>query len=632
MAKIAILLPRAEMISSAQEMARRYQLDLMSAVAVKTSAALKTAEEMIEGGADIIIARGIQAMIIKQNTSIPIIEARLTGQEMALLLKEAIQLANSQRPHIAIVGFRNMFCDMTQFSKIFGVRLELFYVDNPGQIPHGAQKAMENGADVLIGGDMVCGCAAANHVPSVFISSTSESVGEACRIAQHMAYAIDQEQSNTAQFKAILDYTVSGIIQVDGEGTVLHMNHAAEQMSGILESTAMGQPIHGLIPALDYGQLQPVLQDGKEIYAAHIHLQETEYSASVTPVLMEEAPAGAIVCIYEGKQMDLYAAKRRSELILQGFLAPYTFETMVARSPQAKALLEQGLHYAKFDLPVLLLGEFGTEKEELAQCIHNASIYGKTAFVSLNCGGYSQQEAELRLFGRSGEDGSVPVPGLVDKAQGILFLNEISQLSLSAQYKVYRLIVRDFNSSYGGLEPSAHSLRLIAADSRDLAALVQEGAFREDLYYALSMMTLHIPPLRQRREDILGWSEYFLRELQNRHSRYLHLTKGAWQLLLDQNWDGNLAQLRNVCERLIVCAPRRNVDEGFLAQLLEQAAPVLSRTSQPTPVAYQDPKAAHIAHLLKKHGGRRAPVARELNISTTTLWRYIKKYGVEWGD
>ncbi|MPN31150.1 Alginate biosynthesis transcriptional regulatory protein AlgB [bioreactor metagenome] len=171
---------------------------------------------------------------------------------------------------------------------------------------------------------------------------------------------------------------------------------------------------------------------------------------------------------------------------------------------------------------------------------------------------------------------------------------------------------------------------MLAADTRDLGELVRAGAFREDLYYALSVMILSIPPLRQRKEDISGWAEFFFQELQQRHGRYVHLIRGAWQRLLDYDWPGNLAQLRSLCERIIVESPRRTVDEFFLDSQLRVYGPV-QRQEEPhdSSAVYYDPKAARIAQLLRNHHGSRSIVAKELGVSTTTLWRYIKKYGIQ---
>lgn len=629
MARIAILLPRDEMLEPAKAMAALYNLDVFEIASIHTSAVMQKAKELEDLGVDIVIARGRQAMLIKQSTKLPVVEIQLTGQEMGMLVNEAMNLVNVKKPSVAVVGFGNMFCDISNFSNIFPISLETYYTDFADGIADAATRAIQAGADVLIGGDIVCEQAAKAHVPSVFISSSGESIGEACRIASHMAYAIDQEKRNTAELRAILDYTINGIAQLDAQGTIQHMNYAAERIFDITEKQATGTYLNEWAPSVTVEMITSVLNDGKELISIPFKIESTTFLASLTPILMDNKVSGAIFCIYEGRQLEQYAAEQRHALMLQGHKASFTFETMPLKSSSMIKIMEQAAHYANFNMPMLILGEFGTEKEELAQCVHNASIYSDNAFVSFNCGGYSQEESELLLFGQKAIGQAPPVPGLVDKAQGILFLNEISQLSLNAQYKVYRLIARQFNSSFGGVEPRASSLRIIAADSRDLAGLVKTGEFREDLYYSLSVMTLYVPPLRQRKDDIITWAEYFFDEFQHQHGRFIRLNKDAQARLAAYSWDGNLAQLRNLCERLFVNSPRRLVDQVFIEKQMQEAYPVVHRNTEGIAVVYKDPKSARISELLQKHSGSRTAVANEMGISTTTLWRYMKKYGIE---
>lgn len=616
MARIVILLPRDEMLETARAMAEKYGLDVIEICAVHTSTVLDKLRAVTEAGADIIVARGVQAMLIRRNSALPVVEVRLTGLEVAMLVLKARALAGRPDPSIGLVGFRNMFSDIERVRDLYDVKLVPYFVDAPEQLADSAQAAINDGMDVLIGGDVVCSCASGGKCPSVFIDSCGESIEEACRTARQLAYAVDQQKRNTAELRAILDYTFSGIIQIDAEGVVSHLNHSAEQMLGKNEEQAIGRAIWSFAPSLSRALLEPVLREGQELYSLRLKLNKAAIMASVAPILEGSTPAGAIISINEGRQVELYAADRRNELLFQGYLARFTFDDLVNRSPQAQAMIAQARHFAKFNAPVLILGEFGTEKAELAQSIHNAGDGAANAFVSYNCGAHSEQQTETELFGPQ---------GLVSKAQGVLFLEEISRLSLPHQYRVFQLIAPQRSSSFGDVEVPAGRVRIIASDSRDLAGLVREGSFREDLFYAVSAMTLRVPPLRERPEDIVGWGEYFLQELQKRHGRYIHLSREAWRLMKHSEWSGNLAQLRNLCERLVVLAPRRNVDEIFLQSQLRQTMPPVQRETAPSAIEVRDPRLAHVSELLQKHGGNRTAVASELGVSKTTLWRYMKK-------
>lgn len=625
MARIAILLPRDDMLPAARLMAQRYGLDAMGIHAVHNSDILQRASEMIQAGADIIIARGIQAILLKRNTAVSLVEIQLTNHEMLQLIQKAKRLSGKPRPSVGLVGYRSMFCDIASLTPMLDVELRSYFIEPGEQVSDAVAQAKTDGVDVLIGGDIACAAAAELQLPSVFLVSGPESIAEACRVARHVAYALDQEKRNAAELKAVLDFTVNGLIQVDAQGIIRNLNHSAELALGIAEAQGLGHPISQLLPALDQKALDTVLTQGQELYSLPLKLGSTLFLATLTPVLMEEKVTGAILSITEEHQLELYAAEQRKELFRQGFTAPFTFDTMVARSPQSQLLLERARHCAKFDLPVLILGEFGTEKEELAQCIHNASIHANNAFVHFNCDGPDPNVATRRLFGDE---------GLTKKAQSILFLNEVSRLSNEAQYQLYRLMVGRADSSYATPpELSAGIPRILAADSREPAELVRTGELREDLYYALSVITLRLSPLRQRPEDVVGWAERFFQELQARHGRYVHLTQGAWQRMTEYPWPGNLAQLRNLCQRIIIEAPRRTVDELFLDGLLRLAAPLERPDKDPDPTPerfYHDPKAVRIADLLQLHHGNRKAVAADMGISVTTLWRYMKKFDIQY--
>ena len=210
---------------------------------------------------------------------------------------------------------------------------------------------------------------------------------------------------------------------------------------------------------------------------------------------------------------------------------------------------------------------------------------------------------------------------------GTLYLSHVEMLPLETQYKLLCLIRGRFLHN-GPSRPVAANVRVIASSTVSLIARVEKGEFRSDLYYALSVLSLEMLPLRRHRGDILGWTAFYLDEWQEKYKRYVHLTQGAQRYLQEYEWPGNLDQLNSVCERLVLLTQKRNIDEVFLRQQLEQIAPrTLPGTEQI--VLYKDQKAVEIAALLKKHHGNRQQVAAELGVSKTTLWRYLKKYGID---
>ena len=581
MARVAFLLPREDMLPQIPALAQKYHLDVILARAIQTDEAVEATRKAMADGADIVVARGLQANLIKANTSVPLVAIQFTAQEIGLLIRKATELVSSPHPRVGLIGAPSMFQDVSHLGELLGVELRSYF--GGGDFARAAAEAIDEGADVLIGGDVACQYAAQRGFPAVFISSSTECIENACRAVQRVAYALDLEKRNAAQLQIILDYTVSGLILLDGQGLVCQLNHSSEQLLNAAEPNWVGKPVWELLPALTAETLEPVLQRGEELTALHLRHGESRFLTTISPVTAEDRPSGAVISLTDSQQFKTYADRQRKELYHQGFTAPFTFDTFIARSPKTQALLEQARHCARFNAPVVIQGEFGTEKEELAQCIHNAGDSPENAFVHFNCN-CMDPDAEEKLFGPQ---------GLVERAQGILFLDEVSRLSPAGQYRLYRLIAGRPDSVSGALNASP-------------------------------------TPLRERQEDITPWADYFLQAYQKRYGRYVHLTKTAWQRMWDYPWPGNLAQLRGFCQRIVVGSPRRAVDEFFLDSLRRDGGPARStESSGPASAAYQDPAAARIAELLSTCHGSRSAVAQALGISTTTLWRRMKKYGIQ---
>ena len=208
-----------------------------------------------------------------------------------------------------------------------------------------------------------------------------------------------------------------------------------------------------------------------------------------------------------------------------------------------------------------------------------------------------------------------------------MYLAHVDASSPELQYKLLNLIRGSFIHN-GSNRPSAVNVRVIASTDVNLIPMVERGAFRSDLYYALSVLGFGLQPLRRRKEDVPGWVEFYLKQWQDRYKRYVTLTQGARQWLEAYDWPGNLDQVDSLCERIVLLAERRSVDEGFLRRQLEQLAPMIVSDAGQV-VVFKDRRAMQIAELLKQHNGSRQKVAEALGVSKTTLWRYMKKYGID---
>ena len=554
MAKVAVLVPSQELCNLAQPLVGTFpSITLMTLEYIKTSQAESRARELERQGCDLIVARGVQARIIKQSVKLPVVEISVTLQELASVMLELKSELALPCPRIGLIGVANMFSDTSRFNELFGIELKLYMVRQNEELANAVSQAQADGCVGVIGGDIVCETARQKKLAYKYIPTGSESVHNALNFASRVGYAIDLEKHNSAEINALLNYTFNGIIQVDSSGVIRRVNRIGYSLLGQASSTLLGCSIYD---------------------------------------------------------------------------ARYNFDNIICDDPETQALFELAKRISKFSAPILLTGETGSGKNLLAQCIHNESLLRKNAFVTIDCSAWLPETLDNMLFGNYTVRKDSSVDSYAEMAQdGTLYLSHVEMLPLETQYKLLCLIRGRFLHN-GPSRPVAANVRIIASSTVSLIARVEKGEFRSDLYYALSVLSLEMLPLRRHRGDILGWTAFYLDEWQEKYKRYVHLTQGAQRYLQEYEWPGNLDQLNSVCERLVLLTQKRNIDEVFLRQQLEQIAPrTLPGTEQI--VLYKDQKAVEIAALLKKHHGNRQQVAAELGVSKTTLWRYLKKYGID---
>ena len=632
MAKMAVLVPYQNMLELTEHMFDEYpKIQKHTVEYVSNERVAERAREIETEGCDVIMARGFQARLVKHTVKLPVVEIQVTAQELGMLvldIKEELQLEN---PKIAVVGSDNMICDTTHFNRLFQVDFETYQIkpgyDSEDALRTAVKEAEKNGCLAVIGGSVVCWQAEELGLVHRFIPCGRESLQSAFRIAERICYAIDLEKVNGAEMSVMLDNTQRGIMRVNAEGFVLRANANTFNLLNLPPSDLIGKNLSEILPALSSELMDKTLKNGEESYTILVPPSRRETVVNINPVMLEGKVDGAILMLQEGRRVIAMNSELRHELYLHGHMAPWHFNQYPSRSPESRKTVEQASRIAKYSAPVLLSGEAGTGKEMLAQCIHNAGLTKNNAFISLDCQAYHEDTLDTTLFGNYSVRKDT-ISSMVEAAQdGTLFLSNIDALSNELQYKILRLIRGTFLHN-GSNKPMEADVRVIAATRSNLIAKVEDGSFRSDLYYAINALGITLKPIRERREDILPWVEIYLSQWKERYDRVVHLTQSAEEYLVNYDWPGNLNQINSVCERIVLLSDHRNIDEGFLQRQIRQLTPkLLPGTGQI--VLFKDEKAVEISELLKRYNGNRQKVADELGISKTTLWRYIKKYGIE---
>jgi transcriptional regulator with PAS, ATPase and Fis domain len=305
-----------------------------------------------------------------------------------------------------------------------------------------------------------------------------------------------------------------------------------------------------------------------------------------------------------------------------------THVRVVGESAAWRDVLKKATKVAATDTTVLLAGESGTGKEVVARFLHRASPRNKGAFIALNCAALPEQLLESELFGY--ERGAFTSahqakPGQIELAAGgVLFLDEVSEMSLSAQAKFLRVLQEHEFQRLGGTRSLKANIRVVAASNRDLRKAVDGGTFREDLFYRLQVFDIHIPPLRERRGDILPLSDAFLQDISKSFGRPpAGLTRDAREALLRYDWPGNVRELRNALERAAILAEGGLIDTAHLT--LQGAG----RTAQEPTADLSTIERDTIAHVLQDTKWNKAKSARRLGLSRTQLYNRMRKYGLE---
>lgn len=619
MSEITFVLMDPSTIHSVEHLIQQQELDVEIADPNQYDNLEDTVAALLQKGTRVIISRGFLARIIRNLTSVPVVELQITRMELYQLILEARSRTGLERPRVAVIGSKSVFCSTDGLGEMAGVdlivRQETSYDELVCTIDRFRSGA--EAADAIIGGIGYRKSPQPFPAPFIPFRSGHEGIENALHMAQRVLYALDLTQKYAAMQQAVFDYTANGLILLDRSGCIQQINPPAAEMLHCDQLRAQGRPISRLLPSLKPEVLEQVLAAGQELTAQRQKLNKAVLMYSVSPVLAAGAASGAVISLTEGRQIEAYARESQRELLQDSESHRLTFEQLPCRSPAMQRVVEKAKRFSALLMPILLVGEVGTEKDELARCIHAASPLQEHRFVWFNCASAAPEAVFDQLFGEK---------ALLHRLKGTLFLDHIEALSPPAQHRLYRFL---YNQRYA----ETVSVWVLAGCEQAPAALVRSGQLRQDLADALGGLTLELPPLRQRPEDIAAWVQADLKAMQPRYGRYLHLTQEAWRRVREASFPGNVEQVHSFCQRLIAQAPRRTVDEETVDLLLppEEPEPLPAAAGQTPPPAApfaSDPEEVQIRRLLRAHYGSRSEVAAILGISTTTLWRKMKKYGL----
>ena len=328
--------------------------------------------------------------------------------------------------------------------------------------------------------------------------------------------------------------------------------------------------------------------------------------------------------------------KEENRLLKENLGKHFDMQNIIGRSPAMISLLETVAHVAPSEATVMITGESGTGKELIAGVIHHNSPRKDGPFVKLNCAAITETLLESELFGH--EKGAFTgadrrKEGRFYQAnQGSIFLDEVSEMPLTMQVKLLRVLQERELIRVGGEKVIPVDVRVIAATNKDLVDLKNRGLFREDLYYRLNVVNLEIPPLTKRRDDIPLLAQHFLEIFVDKNKKQIKgFTPKAMDQLIRYDWPGNVRELMNAVERAVVLARTDYLDDqdfSILQPLLQQSTPAPSDFDDIDNVSLEEVEKAAILRMLESVAGNKSEAARRLGITRKTLHKKLKQYGV----
>ncbi len=589
---------------------------------------LEAARSLLAAGeADVFIAAGANGAYLKEHLDAPVVQIKVSGFDILHALRRARQVSE----RIAIFSYQAIRAELEEIKEILNLDIEQCFYTTPDDARERVRQLARDGFRVIVGSSMINRLAREAGLTGIFLYSAA-AVRRALDDALDLARVARTEETRRAWLNAALLHIGEGVVTVDRDERIQSANPAFAKLLGVAPEWALGRPLRELSEELS---LARTLRSGTAELEQVERVGNRLLIANRLPILEGETPAGAVLTCQDAHAIQRADRNLRAQNRPRRFVARYRLAQIIGASPPIARANNIAGQYAKAGATVLITGESGVGKELFAQGIHNASQRGDASFVAVNCAAFAESLLESELFGY--EEGAFTgarkggKPGLFESAHtGTLFLDEIGEMPLALQAKLLRVLQEKEVLRVGGTDPTPVDVRIVAATNRDLRRMVAAGHFREDLFYRLNILNLHLPPLRERPEDIAALAAHFLADARKRLKlapQGDRLLPGLLPHLAAYRWPGNIRELENVIERIMVFR-----GEGASGQedesMLRGVVPELFSDAPPPPPELRhiarSGELTHIRKVLAECGGDRTEAAERLGISRTTLWRRLK--------
>lgn len=629
--KILLVAPYPELAQVASQVRREMGIECKIVVA-DMAEGVELAREAVNRGVEVVISRGGTALLIRDYVAVPVVDIPVTGFDIS----EALAPLRGYNAAIGVIGFKNVIKGCQKIAQSLEIPLYEMELKAKEDITACLDQAIRVGVRAIVGDGTTTKMAIAAGLEARLIDSGPDSFRSAFTEALRLIEVKQRERERSEQVKAIIDHINDGVIAVDEWGNVSLFNPAAERILGLSSVNIIGgslKKVAGLKPLTavtegSFGELSRVVPIGnKRVVVKRV------------PLVAAGEVRGFVLTVHDAGQIQSMEKQIRRELNSKGFTANFTLDQMVSEAKPMLAVIEDARRFAQVDSTVLICGETGTGKELMAQGIHNASPRKDGPFVAVNCAAIAESLLESELFGYA--------PGAFTSARregkmgyfemahgGTIFLDEIGEAPLGVQAKLLRVLQEHQVMRLGDEKVIPVDVRVIAATNKDLLKLVSKGQYREDLYYRLCVISIKMPALRERPEDIGPLSEFFIASSNVRFGKQVKgISAEARQILQAYNWPGNVRELEHVIQRIVLTAEKGIAEVEHLGDFVRGKIVPLNlgtaegRVKLEVKGTLAEMEQAIVQEVLRQENNNLSRTAKRLGVNRTTLWRWINNAG-----
>lgn len=442
------------------------------------------------------------------------------------------------------------------------------------------------------------------------------------------------QSSNKQSRDIILDSIADGVFTVDKEWRITTFNRAASRITGVDERDAVGRRCCDVFRSSICERscaLKETMESGQPIINKAIYIIDSQgrrIPISISTAILKDNQGKMIGGVETFRDLSVVEELRKE---LQ---AKYSFADIIGRSHAMQNLFEVLPQIAASSSTVLIEGASGTGKELFARAIHDLSPRRLKPFVAVNCGALPDTLLESELFGyKAGAftDARKDKPGRFALADGgTIFLDEIGDVSPAMQARLLRVLQERVYEPLGSVKPVEVNVHVIAATNRDLSRMVHKGSFREDLFYRINVIRLHLPTLKERREDVPLLIDHFVAKFNRLQNKDIAgVSEEVLALLMQYDFPGNIRELENIIEHAFVLCPSGMIQIWHLPSTLVGDREKSGRQIGKKGITLKGLETMHITDAIRRHGGNRTAAAMELGIHPSTLFRKIKSLGID---